>query len=267
MEDRLTHDAVPTIYANPAAVDFHPSLQVIHKKIISDTPDRYCLVLSDGHYCISGLLTAPQIAADDSSLQKIHLHCIVQLTAFSPKFVCGTMILQVDHLVHLSCATTRLGAAHPTYYELQSTSMSKLLQAQLNLLAFKQHQHRALAAAVHDNARKAAEEMITLNIGGQRFQTASSNLLRHASPSYFTYMLAASPRPAGNEYFIDVDPIHFDRVMAHLRTGDALSYDGLSLWETLQLRKTVRYLGLDAYCTSTDTFMEHMHHLSTTTTA
>ncbi|RHZ24699.1 hypothetical protein DYB37_006782 [Aphanomyces astaci] len=227
----ITTDAVASLYTNPAAT-LHPCLQVIHVKEIQEgVSSPHCVVvLSDGTYCISGLVAPEVLMAEGSCNRIMHACCLVQLVSYTPKFVAGNLIIVVDRLVHVACASTRIGLAHPTFFNVAPSSMSALLQAQLDLLQFKQHQQDSFLASVRQNARAAAD-MITLNVGGQR------------------------------EYFIDVDPIHFDRVMAHLRTGDALSYDGLSLWETLQLRKTVRYLGLELHCTTTTEFMEHMTSL------
>ncbi|RQM19065.1 hypothetical protein B5M09_008141 [Aphanomyces astaci] len=248
----ITTDAVATLYTNPAAT-LHPCLQVIHVKEIQEgVSSPHCVVvLSDGAYCISGLVEPGVLMAEGSCNRIMHACCLVQLVSYTPKFVAGNLIIVVDRLVHVACASTRIGLAHPTFFNVAPSSMSALLQAQLDLLQFKQHQQDSFLASVRQNARAAAD-MITLNVGGQRFQTAATNLLRHSPSDIFACL---------DEYFIDVDPIHFDRVMAHLRTGDALSYDGLSLWETLQLRKTVRYLGLELHCTTTTEFMEHMTSL------
>ncbi|ETV94350.1 hypothetical protein H310_11993 [Aphanomyces invadans] len=260
----LTTNAVATLYMNPAARTFHPLLQIIHAKEIQDKTSHHCVVvLSDGEHCISGLVPLGAVIATNCA-RDMHTCCVVQLDAFNPKIVAGNLILIVDGLTHVACAAGRIGLPHPTFVNIAPPSMSALLQAQLDLLVFKETQHTAFLESVRRNAR-AATTLITLNIGGQRFQTAAANLLRH-TPSYFTMLLADSsgPPPPDHEYFIDVDPIHFDRVMVHLRTGDPLSYDGLSLWETLQLRKTVRFLGLEPHCTSMDVFMEHMASLKAT---
>ncbi|KDO31917.1 hypothetical protein SPRG_03133 [Saprolegnia parasitica CBS 223.65] len=51
------------------------------------------------------------------------------------------------------------------------------------------------------------------------------------------------PNAETGAYFIDIDPIHFDRVMVYLRTGE-LSFDGLSDWEVRHLRTTLDYLNI-----------------------
>ncbi|CAK4709937.1 hypothetical protein LEN26_000579 [Aphanomyces euteiches] len=255
--ERLTLDAVTTFFDRPTVHGFHPFLQVLHVKALADVGDPLCLVVSDGKFYMT-CLYKPQKKEESCG---IHVHCIVQLIDVVPKFVADQMILVATTIAHIACCPARIG--QPIFRELHAPSMCAFLQAQLDLLLFKERVANSFITAVNYNAN-AATEMVTLNVGGQRFQTAASNLLRHPM-SYFTYMLQEPP--SDNEYFIDADPIHFDRIMVHLRTGDPLSYDGLSLWETLQLRKTVRYLGLEHHCTSMDIFIEHMNYLTTTTSA
>lgn len=61
---------------------------------------------------------------------------------------------------------------------------------------------------------------IVLDVGGERFTTSKSTLLR-AEDSFFTAMLASGfwqPCEDGT-YFIDRNPKYFGRILDYLRTG------------------------------------------------
>ncbi|OQR93977.1 hypothetical protein THRCLA_08291 [Thraustotheca clavata] len=245
--EHLSTDAIRQLHDQPSfsASGFQPRLQVVHIKMIqpSSVVDkaRYCLVLSDGKYCISCLL-GPDLSENFEQLN-IELHAVVQLMEYSPKFVAGKLILLVDVMTLIEQFSHRLGSEHPIYFEVETATMSSLLQAQLELLVHRERHLERLCTTVQENARAAAE-LITLNVGGQLFQTAKSNLLRHAE-SYFSVMLSMEPNQDKSTYFIDTNPIQFERVMAHIRTGETISFDGLTPWEADQLLKTIVYLGLE----------------------
>ncbi|OQR88280.1 hypothetical protein ACHHYP_06993 [Achlya hypogyna] len=249
LADRLSTDAIRQLHDQPSSAGgFRPCLQVVHIKMIQPASvvekARYCLVLSDGTYCISCLL-GPALS-ETFKHSAIGLHAVVQLLEYSPKFVAGKLqaILLVDVMEFVEACATRLGSEHPIYFELETATMSSLLQAQLELLVHKERHMERLVASVQENARAAAER-ITLNVGGRVFETAKSNLLRDPD-SYFTVMLSMEPNQDASSYFLDINPLHFDRVMAHVRTGDLISFAGLSSYDATVLRQTIEYLGLEA---------------------
>ncbi|KDO31916.1 hypothetical protein SPRG_03132 [Saprolegnia parasitica CBS 223.65] len=244
--DRLSSDAIRQLHDQPSSAGgFRPFLQVVHIKMIQPASvveqARYCLVLSDGTYCISCLL-GPDLS---SSFPRdgITLHAVIQLIEYSPKFVAGKLILLVDVMELIEACAHRLGSEHPIYFELETATMSSLLQAQLELLVHKERHIERLCASVQENARAAAD-LITLNVGGQRFQTAKANLLRDPD-AYFSVMLSTAPTHEDGSYFVDVNPTHFDRIMAHVRTGEPIALDGLCAYDAHQLRQTIAYLGLE----------------------
>ncbi|EQC37490.1 hypothetical protein SDRG_05093 [Saprolegnia diclina VS20] len=83
--------------------------------------------------------------------------------------------------------------------------------------------------------------IVTLNVGGKKFATATANVRRFRG-SYLDAMLAWPPNEHG-EYFIDADPTHFGRIMRLLRTG-TLVFDGLCTSDVEELHALVDYLQL-----------------------
>ncbi|KDO22065.1 hypothetical protein SPRG_12052 [Saprolegnia parasitica CBS 223.65] len=85
--------------------------------------------------------------------------------------------------------------------------------------------------------------VVTLNVGGKKFATATANIRRFRG-SYLDAMLAWPPDEHG-EYFIDTDPTHFGRIMRLVRTG-TLAYDGLSTADVEEFHALLDYLQLRA---------------------
>ncbi|EQC37390.1 hypothetical protein SDRG_04994 [Saprolegnia diclina VS20] len=89
------------------------------------------------------------------------------------------------------------------------------------------------------------DKLVTLNVGGTLFTTVRETLLRIPG-SYFDAMLSSDhwrPNDKG-EYFLDLDPDLFPRVMKLLRTG-ALDQSGLSTRQLVELQEMIDYLQLD----------------------
>ncbi|EQC37381.1 hypothetical protein SDRG_04985 [Saprolegnia diclina VS20] len=85
-------------------------------------------------------------------------------------------------------------------------------------------------------------KIVTLNVGGTLFTTARETLLRTRG-SYFDAMLSSEhwlPNEKG-EYFLDVDPSTFARVIKYLRSG-ALDVSGLSAADKTELWEMFDYL-------------------------
>jgi len=70
-----------------------------------------------------------------------------------------------------------------------------------------------------------AGDVVCLNVGGQRFTTTESTLMRHRG-SYFEEMLLSRPRD-GNSllYFIDRDPRYFGIILNFIREGKVRATD------------------------------------------
>ncbi|OQR85559.1 hypothetical protein ACHHYP_11691 [Achlya hypogyna] len=109
----------------------------------------------------------------------------------------------------------------------------------------------AMHARVEADARAAAE-MVTLNVGGTLFATTRANLLRYEGSYFHTMMLSKlwAPNDRG-EYFIDMEPTHFDRIIGYLRSGE-LRFDGLSTIESREFRRLLDYLQLSFVPTEWD---------------
>ncbi|OQR93979.1 hypothetical protein THRCLA_08290 [Thraustotheca clavata] len=121
---------------------------------------------------------------------------------------------------------------------------SQSIQNQLEELERKEKQWQDLEMRLQLNAKSAAN-IITLDVGGTIFRTSKETLLR-LDGTYFQAMLGSGcwqPDTDTGAYFIDIDPIHFDRVMVYLRTGE-LSFDGLNDWEIRHLKSTLDYLNI-----------------------
>ncbi|OQR87198.1 hypothetical protein ACHHYP_09400 [Achlya hypogyna] len=86
--------------------------------------------------------------------------------------------------------------------------------------------------------------IVRLDVGGKKFATSRANIER-LEGSYLASMLSWPPNELG-EYFIDVDPTHFGRIMTFVRT-DALPMDGLSERDLLELMALVDYLQLPGF--------------------
>ncbi|KDO21630.1 hypothetical protein SPRG_12870 [Saprolegnia parasitica CBS 223.65] len=110
-----------------------------------------------------------------------------------------------------------------------------------------QVQAEALRATEARMARQAVAgaDVVSLNIGGTKFATSRANLAR-LEGSFFHAMLASKVwQPnADGEYFIDVDPKHFGRLMRYIRTGDC-SLTGLDAIGKREFRWLLHYFSLD----------------------
>ncbi|KAF0689162.1 Aste57867_19434 [Aphanomyces stellatus] len=83
--------------------------------------------------------------------------------------------------------------------------------------------------------------VVQLNVRGTRFVATKASLLAAAS-SYFPVMFQSASTCDG-EYFVDVDPTHFHRVLCFLQHGE-FSCDGLNGYECRELRATASFLNL-----------------------
>ena len=63
--------------------------------------------------------------------------------------------------------------------------------------------------------------IVTLNVGGTRFQTTTDTLLMHPT-TYFGALLRATDNVDRYEQFIDRDPSHFRHVLNFLRGSPSL---------------------------------------------
>ncbi|EQC37380.1 hypothetical protein SDRG_04984 [Saprolegnia diclina VS20] len=118
------------------------------------------------------------------------------------------------------------------------------IDAKLELLA---QQTATAPPQVHNNdvvreEGPAQAKLVTLNVGGTLFTTARDTLLRMRG-SYFDAMLSSDrwcPNAKG-EYFLDLDPTLFPRVMKLLRTG-TLDVEGLTINQEADVREMLDYL-------------------------
>ncbi|KAF0689161.1 Aste57867_19433 [Aphanomyces stellatus] len=79
---------------------------------------------------------------------------------------------------------------------------------------------------------------VPLNVRGTRIYASRASLMA-ATGSYFPIML--QDRQA--QYFLDVDPTHFHRILGFLQHG-TFSFVGLNEWEIHELRAAIAYLHL-----------------------
>ncbi|KDO21622.1 hypothetical protein SPRG_12861 [Saprolegnia parasitica CBS 223.65] len=130
-------------------------------------------------------------------------------------------------------------AAKDAALQLQATRV----QAKLDVL--QELKTEVLALQTHRLKHDQDVKLVTLNVGGRLFTTARETLLRMPG-SYFDAMLSCDhwqPNEKG-EYFLDLDPTLFPRVMKLLRTG-ALDQDGLSTRQLVELQEMLDYLQID----------------------
>ncbi|OQR83493.1 hypothetical protein ACHHYP_14633 [Achlya hypogyna] len=111
------------------------------------------------------------------------------------------------------------------------------------LLQRLREQEAALAATKAELQAHASRtsNIVRLDVGGIKFATTRSNLER-LEGSYLASMLSWPPNEAG-EYFLDVSPTHFGRVMDFVRSGD-LCFDGLRGKELADFNELLDYLQL-----------------------
>ncbi|RHY28723.1 hypothetical protein DYB32_006337 [Aphanomyces invadans] len=100
-----------------------------------------------------------------------------------------------------------------------------------------------MEARIEENV-KAADNIVTLDVGGTIFKTSKDTLLS-VEGSYFHALLGSGlwePTSTGS-YFLDLDPHLFRRVFVYLRTGK-LSWNHLSYVELKELNAMMDYLKL-----------------------
>ncbi|CAK4702611.1 hypothetical protein LEN26_007157 [Aphanomyces euteiches] len=120
----------------------------------------------------------------------------------------------------------------------------RAVDAKLQQWKEKETAWKALEERIQANI-DAASNLVTLNVGGRRFTTSKETLLR-VEGSYFHALLGCGHwRPEGPEdaFFLDLDPVAFDRIMIFLRQGE-LILDGLCDWERRQVYSAMDYLKL-----------------------
>ncbi|KAF0697841.1 Aste57867_11495 [Aphanomyces stellatus] len=144
-----------------------------------------------------------------------------------------------------------------------TTAMASVQEQVLELERLQATWHE-MEQRIRANLAKAAQ-LITLNVGGTLFTTSKETLVRIPG-SYFHAMLGSGlwqPDGPHGSYFLDMDPLHFDRVMMYLRQGE-LSMDGLSDWDVRQLERTMAYLNLPIPSDATWTWNPKQCHESIT---
>ncbi|EQC37392.1 hypothetical protein SDRG_04996 [Saprolegnia diclina VS20] len=88
----------------------------------------------------------------------------------------------------------------------------------------------------------ATSNIVTLNVGGTRFMTADDTLLMWGT--YFENLLSSPPNSDG-EYFLDLNPDLFRRVIRLLRTANPLDTEGLSNTEKSEVQDMLDDLGIE----------------------
>jgi len=91
----------------------------------------------------------------------------------------------------------------------------------------------------------AKEKRIVLNVGGRSYAASKEIFLRWEG-TYFHGLVSGghwTPDDDGRHY-IDRDPMHFDRIMTSLRTGEAVDFSGLSTTEGRRLAEEIDYYQL-----------------------
>ncbi|RHY25792.1 hypothetical protein DYB32_008093 [Aphanomyces invadans] len=148
-------------------------------------------------------------------------------------------------------ASTRHDAAH--HMSMSFDQMSRDMQGQIESWVVKTasmwhamaHREAAWAdmqARAADTIARAAN-VVVLNVGGVRFATAKTTLLRFDG-SLFHSLLGSTWSDAGNkELFLDLHGPTFDRIVGYLRSG-RLCLDNLNAWERSQVLFSVDYLNL-----------------------
>eukprot|EP01006_Ploeotia_vitrea_P056046 TRINITY_DN68057_c1_g2_i1.p1 TRINITY_DN68057_c1_g2~~TRINITY_DN68057_c1_g2_i1.p1 ORF type:complete len:320 (-),score=12.86 TRINITY_DN68057_c1_g2_i1:173-1132(-) len=102
------------------------------------------------------------------------------------------------------------------------------------------------AAKAKSIASSENSQIVTLNIGGKKFQTSQETLLS-AHESFFWCMLHSGdwkPDEEKGEYFIDRSPVVFPLILESLRQQDPVSTEHLSKFEMDMLEKDLDFYGL-----------------------
>ncbi|KAF0694064.1 Aste57867_15034 [Aphanomyces stellatus] len=123
---------------------------------------------------------------------------------------------------------------------------SQQMEYEARAIAAKQAEWRELEGRVQ-SALASIPTLVTLDVGGVLFKVPKETLLS-VEGSYFHALLGSgfwTPDAPNEAYFVDVHAGTFDRVLVFLRTG-TLWLDGLSHFDTHQLRTSMAYLNLTA---------------------
>ncbi|EQC37396.1 hypothetical protein SDRG_05000 [Saprolegnia diclina VS20] len=166
------------------------------------------------------------------------LHASIAALTASPE---TTEALQ--HITHEMHAIVTSLATRDSALRLQEARVASQLELLSKLPSPCGHtasRHQQQSTTTSERAK-----VVTLNVGGTLFTTARETLLRTRG-SYFDAMLSSDhwlPNEKG-EYFLDLDPSTFPRIMKLLRTG-FLPLDGLSEADEAELREMLDYLQIE----------------------
>ncbi|OQR85562.1 hypothetical protein ACHHYP_11690 [Achlya hypogyna] len=130
--------------------------------------------------------------------------------------------------------------------ESQDAFAELICDLELEMRELQMRKEAMLATEARMAAQAAvASDVVTLNVGGTKFSTARANLMR-LEGSYFHAMLVSEAwKPnAQGEYFLDVDPKHFGRLMRFIRTGE-FTFGGLHPGEKREFRWLLDYFQLE----------------------
>ncbi len=136
-------------------------------------------------------------------------------------------------------------------------SISRDIDLRLKILEEKERCWNAIEKKMEENSAK-AKTKIKLDIGGKKFTTSKSSLLRFHN-SYFYAMISSGkwePDEDGNyivpiwsdlsgEYFIDRNPKYFDHILDYLRTGE-FSTEGLDETALKKLKADFDYFQIES---------------------
>lgn len=132
------------------------------------------------------------------------------------------------------------------YVELVDSMLA--LNAQINerleILEHKEDEWTSLQEEVSRNMQ-AAKSKINLNVGGRVFATTKSTLLRWEG-TFFQALLGSGqwqPMEDG-AYFIDRNPVIFERIIEAMRCGDAVETEGLTGKQIHKLAEECDYFQL-----------------------
>ncbi|KDO21620.1 hypothetical protein SPRG_12859 [Saprolegnia parasitica CBS 223.65] len=143
----------------------------------------------------------------------------------------------VDEMAAIASDMTTKKAA----LQLQEARIDAKLEMLAELTANKTISQEPIKTAVREEDG-ALRKIVTLNVGGTLFTTARETLLR-VPGSYFDTMLSSDhwrPNEKG-EYFLDVDPSTFARVIKYFRSG-VLDMSKLSATDKTELWEMFDYL-------------------------
>jgi hypothetical protein len=114
------------------------------------------------------------------------------------------------------------------------------IEERLKLLEQREEHWQEVKQEMKKN-KEAAPNKIVLDIGGQRFATSKSTLLKFKDSLFAQYIAVNSPESDGS-YFFDRNSSNFDRIMDYL-SGE-LDTVGLDVKDVDKLRKDFQYYKL-----------------------